>query len=405
MGGAVRDELLGLSPKERDWVVVGATPETMQAQGFTPVGKDFPVFLHPETREEYALARTERKQGRGYHGFEFHAAPDISLEQDLQRRDLRINAIARDTSGQLVDPFGGIEDLRQGRLRHISPAFVEDPLRVLRVARFAARFHQLGFRVAEETRELMKELVRRDELEALTPERVWEETRRALQEPTPWIYFEVLLECGALARVFPEIQRLFGVPAPPRHHPEVDSGVHTLLVLEQASYLSRDPRVRFAALVHDLGKADTPPEEWPSHHSHDERGVYRIREMAERLRVPAEYRELGCQVSRWHIRVHQSLKMRAQSIMKLLGGSDAFRRPERFEQMLLACEADARGRTGLEQRAYPQAAFLRACRDAAAGISGKDVDGGRFQGPAFGEELRRLRTRAVAKVVERRGEP
>ena len=400
VGGAVRDRLLGLTPRERDWVVVGSTPEAMHAAGYQPVGRDFPVFIDPRTGEEHALARTERKSGHGHHGFEFHASPEVSLEQDLARRDLTINAMAETPDGELIDPYGGRRDLDAGLLRHVTPAFAEDPLRVLRVARFAARLHQLGFALAPDTRALMGEIAASGELEALSPERVWDETRRALEAPTPWVFFEVLLECGALRVLFPEVHALFGVPAPRRWHPEIDSGVHTLLVVEQAARLTNDLEVRFAALVHDLGKAATPPEQWPSHHHHGERGLPLIRDMAERLRIPNRYRDLGLMVSRWHILVHRSMQLRPGTIMKLLEGCDAFRRPERFEQLLLACEADVRGRTGLEQRPYPQADLLRACREAAAAITGRDVDSERFRGPQFGEELNRLRTEAIAGRLE-----
>jgi len=398
VGGAVRDKLLGIPVKERDWVVVGATPEAMTAKGFRPVGRDFPVFLHPETSEEYALARTERKAGRGYHGFEMHASPEVTLEEDLARRDLTINAMAQSAEGDIIDPHGGQRDLDARLLRHVTGAFAEDPLRVLRVARFAARFHHLGFQVADDTLALMRELSTPEELEALSPERVWKETERALGERNPQVFVQVLRDCGALACLFPEVDTLFGIPQPEQHHPEIDTGLHVLLVLEQAARLTEDPLVRFAALVHDLGKGLTPEKHWPSHHGHETAGVKLVKRLAKRCRIPKQYERLGCQASRWHLHVHRALALRPDTIMKLLEGSDAFRRPEDFDRLLLASEADARGRTGLEDRPYPQAAYLRRCLQVAGEISGKDVDPDRFQGPAFGRELRRLRVAAITNL-------
>lgn len=398
VGGAVRDRLLGRSGGDRDWVVVGETPEAMRARGFKPVGRDFPVFLHPDTGEEYALARTERKAGKGYHGFTFHAAPDVTLEQDLARRDLTINAMAESPSGELIDPFGGHADLEARVLRHVAPAFVEDPLRVLRVARFAARFHHLGFTVAGETRALMARISEGDELDALTPERVWQETERALGEPDPQEYVRVLHEVGALARLFPAIERLFGVPQPEVHHPEVDTGDHVLRVLAQSARLSEEPEVRFAALVHDLGKGTTPREEWPAHHGHEQRGEALIRELAGRYRIPRRFERLGRLASRWHGHIHRARELRPATVMKVLEGCDAFRRPADFERLLLACEADARGRKGRATAAYPQAGLFRRWLEAAAAVTGRDVDAERYQGPAFGEELRRLRIEAIAEA-------
>src|SRR5215207_8982873 len=370
VGGAVRDELLGLAVRERDWVVVGARPEELQAQGFKPVGKDFPVFLHPRNGEEYALARTERKTGPGYRGFQTLFSPDVRLEQDLERRDLTINAIAKDPDGGvLIDPFGGQRDLRERVLRHVSGAFVEDPVRVLRVARFAARFAPFGFKVAPETLDLMREIAARGELDALVSERVWQETQRALEMPAPARFFEVLREANALPVIFPELHALFGVPQPERWHPEIDSGVHTLMVLEQAVKLSDDPVVRFAALTHDLGKGTTPPDEWPRHIAHEQRGVALVEALCDRLRIPNSYRELGVLVSRYHLEAHRVEELRTGTLLDLLEHTDAFRRPARFEQFVLACEADARGRKGLENRDYPQAEHLRRARAAAAGVT------------------------------------
>jgi tRNA nucleotidyltransferase (CCA-adding enzyme) len=354
VGGAVRDHLLGLPIKDRDWVVVGATPEAMLALGYRQVGRDFPVFLHPQSKEEYALARTERKSGKGYTGFIVHAAPDVTLEADLQRRDLTINAIALAADGSYVDPYGGRADLEARLLRHVSPAFAEDPLRVLRVARFAARFHHLGFRVAEETLQLMRDIAAGGELQHLVPERIWQEWLSALQTPAPQVFCSVLRDCGALAILLPELERLFGVPQPAATHPEIDSGVHMLLALQQAAALTPDPAVRFAALVHDAGKSVTPAALWPQHPHHEDIGAELIDDLCRRLRVPNDFRELGKLASRFHTRVHQALQHDAAQLLETLEGCDALRRPERFDQLLLACEADARGREGLENRDYPQ---------------------------------------------------
>ncbi len=400
VGGAVRDELLGLDVGERDWVVVGATPDEMIAAGFKPVGKDFPVFLDPKG-EEYALARTERKTAPGYHGFVFHAAPDVTLEDDLVRRDLTVNAMARDPdSGVLIDPFGGQVDLKQRKLRHVSPAFVEDPVRILRVARFAARFKPLGFAVADETMALMREMVAAGEVDALVPERVWAETQRALAEAAPGAFVEVLRESGALARIFPELERLFGVPQPAKHHPEIDCGVHTLMVLAETVKLSPDPLVRFAALVHDLGKGTTPDDVLPSHWGHEERGARMVDKLSERLKLPREYRDLAVLVARYHLHCHRALELRASTVLKLLEAADAFRRPERFAQYLLCCEADARGRTGLEERDYPQPAYLAACREAAAAARLPAETMRELSGPEIGERVRELREQAIAAVAK-----
>ncbi len=366
VGGAVRDALLGLPVRERDWVVVGGTREELLARGYREVGRDFPVFLHPETHEEYALARLERKVAPGYHGFHFRADSSVSLEQDLQRRDLTVNAIARAADGTLVDPYGGVRDLEQRVLRHVSDSFVEDPVRVLRVARFAARFAPLGFEVAAETMALMRSIVQRGEIDALVAERVWQETDKALAEPSAAEYFRVLRECGALRAVFPEIDALFGVPQPAKWHPEIDTGVHSLMVLEQAARLSVDPRIRFAALVHDLGKSATPVAAWPHHHGHEERGAALIAALAARLRIPTEYRELAVIVARYHGVIHRAFELRPATVLEIIEKADGFRRPRRFDDALIACEADSRGRTGFESCAYPQRDYLRGARDAAA---------------------------------------
>ncbi|PWG64918.1 multifunctional CCA addition/repair protein [Sediminicurvatus halobius] len=398
VGGAVRDRLLGLPVKERDWVVVGATPEAMAERGFRPVGREFPVFLHPETGEEYALARTERKVAAGYHGFTFHASPAVTLEQDLARRDLTINAMAEDPQGRRIDPYGGERDLAERRLRHVSPAFREDPVRILRLARFAARFHRLGFAPSPDTLELCREMVAAGEVDALVPERVWQELARALMEAVPSAFFRVLRDCGALARLLPELDRLFGVPQPPRHHPEVDSGEHVLLALDQAARLEAPLAVRYAVLTHDFGKAETPPEELPRHRGHEERGVPLAEAVSERLQVPKACRELARLVTRYHMHGHRLLKLRPASIVRLLERLDAFRRPERVDGFLLACEADARGRTGFEDRPFPQAACLRAAYDACKAVDPRPFVEQGLRGPEIAEAVHEARVRAVAAV-------
>ncbi|HET7921679.1 MAG TPA: multifunctional CCA addition/repair protein [Gammaproteobacteria bacterium] len=396
VGGAVRDRLLGLPVTERDYVVVGATPADMTARGYQPVGKDFPVFLHPETHAEYALARTERKTARGYHGFEFHAAPDVTLEDDLRRRDLTINALAEDEAGTLIDPYHGQRDLDARVLRHVSPAFAEDPVRVLRVARFAARFASLGFRIAEETLALMRTMSENGEVDALVPERVWQETAKALQTETPSVFFTALRACGALARVFPELDRLFGVPQPAKWHPEVDTGVHVMLVVDQAARLSGELAVRFAALVHDLGKGTTPADILPHHYGHEARSVKLVEALCERLRVPRELRELAVLVARHHGQVHKVEEMRPDTVLKLLESVDAFRRPERFEFFLTACEADHRGRTGLEDTPFPQAAYLRRAFAATQAVTVRSLgDIAGLSGAEIGEQLHRARLKIL----------
>ena len=395
VGGAVRDALLGLPVHERDWVVVGATPEQLAAQGYTPVGQDFPVFLHPESHEQYALARRERKTGPGYHGFQFQAAPDVTLEDDLRRRDLTVNAMAQDQDGRLIDPYGGQRDLGQKLLRHVSEAFVEDPVRILRVARFAARYWPLGFRVAPETLALMRRMVESGEADALVPERVWAETVRALAEPAPEAFFEVLRACGALAVVFPELDRLWGVPQPARWHPEIDTGVHVMLVLKAAARLTDSARIRFAALTHDLGKGTGDRSRWPSHHGHEERSVALVDALCERLRVPVDFRELAVLAARWHGLCHRALELRASTVVDLLERLDAFRRPERFAECLIACEADFRGRAGMGERAYPQAEYLRAARAATAAMTLPEAERTAVSGAEFGRRLHARRVEAV----------
>lgn len=358
VGGAVRDQLLGLTPKERDWVVVGATPEQMLALGFTPVGKDFPVFLHPHTKEEYALARTERKSGHGYGGFVFHADASVTLEDDLIRRDLTVNAMAQDASGRLIDPFNGQRDLADKVLRHVSPAFAEDPLRVLRVARFAARFHPQGFVVADSTLQLMQQLVQSGELAHLVPERVWKETARALMSPSPQVYFQVLNACGALAVLFPEIKALDGVPQTAKHHPEVDTLQHLYLCLEQSAKHDNPLITRYAVLCHDLGKALTPPDEWPKHHGHEHKGIAPANAMSQRLKVPADFTELAQLTAKYHLHCHRAFELRPQTLYDLFKAFDFSRRPERLQYFAQACVADAQGRQGFQHTPYPQAAFL-----------------------------------------------
>jgi tRNA nucleotidyltransferase (CCA-adding enzyme) len=396
VGGAVRDALLGLTVKERDWVVVGGTREELLRLNYREVGRDFPVFLHPETHEEHALARLERKVGPGYRGFSVDFGPEVTLEEDLARRDLTINAIAQSADGTLVDPFGGRRDLSARVLRHVSAAFVEDPVRVLRVARFAARFTPLGFQVAPETLALMRAMVERGEIHALVPERVWQETEKALREPKAAEFFKVLRECGALQPVYPEIDALFGVPQPAQWHPEIDTGVHTLMVLEQAALLSSDPLVRFAALVHDLGKATTPRDEWPSHRGHEERSVSLIEALSLRLRLPGEYRDLGVIVARYHGIVHRAFELKPKTILEFMERADAFRRPERFAQALLACEADSRGRTGLETVPYPQREYLQAARAAAAAIKPSPEEVATLAGEKIAQRVHQRRVEAIA---------
>jgi len=388
VGGAVRDALLGLPVTERDWVVVGASPEELTAQGYRRVGKDFPVFLHPKTGEEYALARTERKTGPGYTGFAFDAAATVTLDEDLRRRDLTINAIARGADGELVDPWSGRADLAARVLRHVSPSFREDPLRVLRVARFAARFAPLGFTVAAETLTLMREIVAAGEMEALRAERVWQETVKALGTERPDVYFSTLRECGALRRVFPEVDALFGVPQPERWHPEVDTGVHTLMALKMAATLSPSETVRFAVLTHDLGKGTTPMEMLPRHLGHEQRSEELLLALCSRLPVPNRFRDLALLVARHHGIVHKATELKPQTVLRIIVAADGIRQPARFEEFLLACEADARGRKGLTDRAYPQAEQWRVALHAARGVDAGKVSAERqVEGEALGKAL------------------
>jgi tRNA nucleotidyltransferase (CCA-adding enzyme) len=402
VGGAVRDSLLGLPVRERDWVVVGGTPLELETLGFRQVGKDFPVFLHPQTHEEYALARTERKTAPGYHGFETRFSPDVSLDEDLLRRDLTINAIAQSTTGELIDPYGGVRDLSDRILRHVSPAFAEDPVRILRLARFAARFARLGFTVAPDTLTLMRGMTAAGEVDALVAERVWAETAKALSEPSPAVYFQTLRDCGALAVVFPEIDRLYGVPQPPRWHPEIDTGIHVQLVLTAAAALSPEPRVRFAALLHDLGKGTTPSHEWPKHHGHEHRGVKIIEALCARLRVPNEYRDLAVMASREHGNVHRAMELRPDTVLGLLERCDALRRPERFHELLLTCIADARGRTGFEDADYPQAVFFRKALEAVRAVAIEPQERSGLGGAAIGRLLGERRLHALESLCRDR---
>jgi tRNA nucleotidyltransferase (CCA-adding enzyme) len=398
VGGAVRDALLGRAVNERDYVVVGGTAEALEAQGYRPVGRDFPVFLHPTTHAEHALARRERKTGPGYRGFVTEFSPDITLEEDLLRRDLTINAIAQHDDGSLIDPFGGQKDLRERVLRHVSPAFSEDPVRILRVARFAARFAPLGFTVHESTRALMRQMVASGEAAALVPERVWQETARALDESAPQVFFEVLRDCGALAVIFPEVDQLFGVPQPPKWHPEVDTGVHVMLCLKRAAELEAPSEVRFAVLAHDLGKGTTPREQWPSHLMHESRGLALVDSLCSRLRVPTAQRELARMTCKQHTNVHRALELRPNTVLSLLEDCDAFRRPERFSQLLLACQCDAQGRTGLEEKPYPQRDYLEKARAAAAAAQLDEAERAGLNGPAIATKIRERRLAELVKT-------
>jgi len=395
VGGAVRDRLLGREVKERDWVVVGATPAELERAGFVPVGRDFPVFLHPQTKEEHALARLERKTGPGYRGFTTEFSPDVTLEDDLRRRDLTINAMAEDAAGNIIDPLGGRRDIEARLLRHVSDAFVEDPVRILRVARFAARYAALGFTVADETLALMRRMVEAGEANALVAERVWAETEKALGETRPDVFISVLRGCGALKVIYPELDALFGVPQPEKWHPEIDTGVHQLMALREAVKLGGGVAVRFAVLMHDLGKGATPADILPSHHGHEESGVQLVEQLANRLRVPIHLRELAVITTRYHTHVHRALELRPDTVLKTLESCDALRRPERFADFLLACEADARGRMGFEQREYPQRNFFSAARERAAAVALSEEERRGLSGEQIGQELRRRRLAAI----------
>jgi tRNA nucleotidyltransferase (CCA-adding enzyme) len=401
VGGAVRDRLLGRAVRERDWVVVGATPGELERAGYIPVGRDFPVFLHPRTKEEHALARLERKVAPGYRGFSTEFSPDVTLEDDLRRRDLTINAMAEDAGGQIIDPYGGRRDLEARLLRHVSEAFVEDPVRILRVARFAARYAPLGFAVAEETLALMRRMVDAGEANALVAERVWAETEKALGEERPDVFISVLRACGALRVVYPEIDALFGVPQPEKWHPEIDTGVHQLLSLREAVKLGGGIAARFAVLMHDLGKGTTPADVLPSHHGHEDAGVALVEQLCARLRVPNQLRELAVITARYHTHVHRALELRAETVLRTLEACDALRRPERFADFLLACEADARGRQGLEARDYPQRAFFAEARERAAAVALTEDERRGLSGEQIGVELRRRRVAAVEELRPR----
>lgn len=403
VGGAVRDGLLGLPVKDRDYVVVGATPQALLERGFRPVGRDFPVFLHPDSHEEYALARTERKTAPGYQGFAFHAAPDVTLEQDLARRDLTINAIAQDEDGTLVDPYHGREDIARRVFRHVSAAFVEDPVRILRVARFAARF--ADFTVAPDTNALMRHMVEQGEVDALVPERVWQELARGLMEHKPSRMFEVLRDCGALARILPELDALWGVPQPEKWHPEIDTGVHVMLVIDWAAAQGLPLPVRFAALLHDLGKGSTPPEMWPRHHGHEARSEQLAEQVCTRLKVPGECRDLALMTAREHGNVGRSFEMRADTLVRFFARCDAFRKPERFLAMMRAAECDHRGRTGLEQQPFPQAAYLAGALQAAQNIDAGAIARQQTQPQRIPEAIQAARTEQVAAYVAQHRPP
>ncbi|MGM0541032.1 MAG: multifunctional CCA addition/repair protein [Pseudomonadota bacterium] len=411
VGGAVRDGLLGLAVYDRDWVVVGATPEKMLANGFQQVGKDFPVFLHPETREEYALARTERKMGVGYHGFDVFADPSVTLEEDLIRRDLTINAMAKSPSGEIIDPYGGQQDLENKLLRHVSDAFSEDPLRVLRVARFAAKLAPFGFKLAPETQSLMTQMVRAGELSDLTPERVWQEVVKALNTPAPSLFFTVLDRVGAVVALFPELFALHNVTQPKKYHPEGDVWIHTMMVLDAAARLSNDPMVRFAALVHDLGKAITPEELWPKHYGHDAAGVPLVAKLCERYRVPKKWQQYAQRVTRWHGLIHQGLNgvgsdcflpsLKPKTYLRVLKGCGALKDFAGFEKVLLACKADAQGRLGFESVEYPQAEFWMEVLEVANQVDNQKIIQQGFQGSEIAEAIDRERVRLIAEFIQR----
>ncbi|RDH82985.1 MAG: multifunctional CCA addition/repair protein [endosymbiont of Galathealinum brachiosum] len=399
VGGAVRDELLDYPFIERDWVVVGATVNEMLELGYQQVGKDFPVFLHPETKDEHALARTERNTAPGYKGFEVHASPDVTLEEDLIRRDLTINAIAKDKAGNLVDPYNGQTDLKEKLLRHVSSAFSEDPVRILRVARFAARYAHLGFSVADETLNLMQKMVSDGEADALVAERVWQEFHKALGERNPEVFIQVLRDCGALKIILPEIDALFGVPQPKEHHPEIDTGIHTLMVLQQAALLSTEASTRFAALCHDLGKALTPQENWPSHHGHEIKGVKPVKQLCKRLRIPNNFNELACITAEFHLHVHRAFEIKKSTLLKTIEKLDGMRKPERYEQFLLACTADIRGRTGYETHPYPQANHYRDALKIIKSVDIQSLKDAGLQGKDMADAIHTARQSALNKQL------
>lgn len=399
VGGAVRDQLLDYPFTERDWVVVGATPQFMLEQGYKQVGKDFPVFLHPHSKEEYALARTERKSGQGYHGFEMDVSQSVTLEQDLKRRDLTINAIAMDEQGRYFDPFQGRVDLKNKVLRHISPSFCEDPLRVLRVARFAARYHHLGFRIAKETISLMGKLAQNGELETLSAERVWKETQQALTEKSPQVYFQTLRDCGALKYWFSELNALWGIPNPPQWHPEVDTGIHTMMVVEQAAKLSQDPITRFAALCHDLGKGKTPRHLWPKHYGHEKAGVALVQSLCKRLRAPKVYASLASIASEFHLHMHRITELKPKTLLTLLEKIQAFRQAGVLYQYLDVCEADFKGRTGFEEREYPQREFMLKAANACKQVKSKPFIDQGYQGEQLGEVIFKQRLTLLKQTL------
>ncbi len=398
VGGAVRDQLLNQPVYDKDWVVVGSTPQSMLEQGYQAVGKEFPVFLHPKTKEEYALARTERKSGQGYTGFECYFAPDVSLEDDLIRRDLTINAIAQDTDGTLIDPYSGQQDLKNKVLRHVSEAFSEDPLRVLRVARFAAKLAHLGFSVAPETMVLMQQMIESGELAHLTPERVWQEWHKSLTTKHPQVFLKILRECGALTVVLPEIDALFGVPQPEKWHPEIDTGIHTLMVAEQAAKLSTSPQVRLAAQLHDLGKGVTPASEWPSHKMHCHTGKKIIKDLANRVRIPNDYRDLSLMVCEQHSNIHRAFELKPTTLIKVLNSFDVWRKPERLESILICCQADHVGRLGHEDNDYPQRNYVLEAYSATLAVNVQNIIQDGFKGPQIRDELEKRRIEAVAEV-------
>jgi tRNA nucleotidyltransferase (CCA-adding enzyme) len=400
VGGAVRDALLNIKIKDKDWVVVGSTPTELINLGYSQVGADFPVFLHPKTKEEHALARTERKSGSGYQGFICDFNPDITLEEDLLRRDLTINAMAQNDDGSLVDPYHGQRDIKEKKLRHVSDAFSEDPLRVLRVARFAARFAHLGFTIAEETLALMQDIAASGELNHLTPERVWQETERALGESQPWVYFQILRDCHALEIIFPELDRLFGIPQPEKHHPEIDCGIHTLMVLEQASKLTSDINIRWASLLHDLGKGLTPEELLPSHHGHEQSGEHLVIELNQRLKTPNEFKDLSRLVCVFHTHVHRAFELKPQTLLKFFNKIDLWRKPERLQQILLACKADSRGRTGFESVEYSQVEYITEMAKACLEINAKEFVAQGIQGKAIGEAMAAERLVVIKRLSQ-----
>ncbi|GGI69676.1 multifunctional CCA addition/repair protein [Shewanella gelidii] len=400
VGGAVRDQLLKQTVKDKDYVVVGASVEQMLSQGFRQVGKDFPVFLHPKTQHEYALARTERKTGSGYGGFSVYAKDDVTLAQDLLRRDLTINAMAQDARGKIIDPHGGQRDIQQKQLRHVSDAFAEDPLRVLRVARFAARFHHLGFSIAPETLLLMKQISQSGELSALTPERIWLEIDKTLAADNPQVFFDVLRQVDALKELLPEIDNLFGVPQPEKWHPEIDSGIHTLMVLQQSARITQNKAIRFGALVHDLGKALSPPEHWPKHHGHGQKGLGVIKQLCQRLRIPNDFRDLALLGSDQHQNVHNAFTLKANTIINIFDKADFWRKPERVQQLLLICEADSKGRTGFEETSYPQADYLQQCFNAASQVDIKAILNAGFKGAEIRKQLTLARINEVERIKQ-----